>query len=69
MIKGIFDTLFIFIDPLQTITDKRAYRAVVTLIMIVCFVTGHFVIDFGKQYISPLLDKWLTKEQIEVKSE
>ena len=69
MIKAVFDALFVFIDPLQTITDKRAYRAVLSLIMLVCFVTGHFVIDFGRQYVSPVLNRWINKEQVEVKSE
>ena len=63
MIKAVFDGLFIFIDPLQTITDKKAYRSVMALIMLVCFVTGHFVIDFGRQYISPVLNRWITQEE------
>lgn len=37
--------LFIFIDPLKKIDNLKAFRAVIALLMITCFVTGYFVVD------------------------
>jgi len=65
MIKALLNFLFIFIDPLLTIKDLKAFRAVQTLIMIVCFITGHFVIDTAKTYVPIALHKWFKTEVME----
>ena len=62
MIKAILNAFFIFIDPLLTVKDLKAFRAVQTLIMVVCFITGHFVIDTAKTYVPIAFHKWFKAE-------
>ena len=49
--KKLVKMLFFMIDPLHSIKELKAFRGVMVVYIILCFMIGHGVIELGQEYV------------------